>query len=60
MEYAARPIMSFILCKLPAVDYQARVMKRVKIVTYQLGGPQGYQLTRRPFQVTWFLNQFSV
>ncbi|KAF8189550.1 hypothetical protein K438DRAFT_2019010 [Mycena galopus ATCC 62051] len=42
------------------IDYQARVIKRVKMATYQLGGPQGYQLTRRPFQVTWFLNQFSV
>ncbi|KAJ6571274.1 hypothetical protein B0H19DRAFT_1129612 [Mycena capillaripes] len=42
------------------IDYQARVIKRVKIATYQLGGPQGYPLTRRPFQVTWFLNQFSV
>ncbi|KAF7343742.1 Zn(2)-C6 fungal-type domain-containing protein [Mycena sanguinolenta] len=42
------------------IDYQARVIKRVKLATYQLGGPQGYQLTRRPFQVTWFLNQFSV
>jgi hypothetical protein len=35
-------------------------MKRVKLATYQLGGPQGHQLTRRPFQVSWFLNQFSV
>ncbi|KAJ7107996.1 hypothetical protein C8R43DRAFT_1044435 [Mycena crocata] len=42
------------------IDYQARVIKRVRLATYQLGGPQGYQLTRRPFQVTWFLNQFSV
>ncbi|KAJ7694383.1 hypothetical protein B0H17DRAFT_1057522 [Mycena rosella] len=42
------------------IDYQARVIKRVKLATYQLGGPQGYQLTRRPYQVTWFLNQFSV
>ncbi|KAK7046350.1 Zn(2)-C6 fungal-type domain-containing protein [Favolaschia claudopus] len=42
------------------IDYQARVIKRVKLATYQLGGPQGYQLTRRPFQVNWFLNQFSV
>ncbi|KAJ7760838.1 hypothetical protein DFH07DRAFT_883807 [Mycena maculata] len=42
------------------IEYQARVIKRVKLATYQLGGPQGYQLTRRPFQVTWFLNQFSV
>ncbi|KAF7350086.1 Zn(2)-C6 fungal-type domain-containing protein [Mycena venus] len=42
------------------IDYQARVIKRVKLATYQLGGPQGYQLTRRPFQVHWFLNQLSV
>jgi hypothetical protein len=60
MEYAGsfNPIIILILCK--TVDYQARVIKRVKLATYQLGGPQGYQLTRRPFQVTWFLNQFSV
>lgn len=42
------------------IDYQTRVIKRVKLATYHLRGPQGYQLTRRPFQVTWFLNQFSV
>ncbi|KAJ7479161.1 hypothetical protein FB451DRAFT_1032022 [Mycena latifolia] len=42
------------------IDYQARVIKRVKLATYHLSGPQGYQLTRRPFQVTWFLNQFAV
>ncbi|KAJ7167044.1 hypothetical protein C8R46DRAFT_1095851 [Mycena filopes] len=42
------------------IDYQNRVIKRVKLATYQLGGPQGYQLTRRPMQVTWYLNQFSV
>ncbi|KAJ7762935.1 hypothetical protein B0H16DRAFT_1311418 [Mycena metata] len=42
------------------IEYQARVIKRVKLAIYQLGGPQGYQLTRRPMQVTWFLNQFSV
>ncbi|KAJ7090726.1 hypothetical protein B0H15DRAFT_778610 [Mycena belliarum] len=42
------------------LDYQTRVIKRVKLATYHLRGPQGYQLTRRPFQVTWFLNQFSV
>ncbi|KAJ7025786.1 hypothetical protein C8F04DRAFT_1127074 [Mycena alexandri] len=42
------------------IEYQARVIKRVKLAIYQLGGPQGYQLTRRPMQVAWFLNQFSV
>ncbi|KAJ7624638.1 hypothetical protein FB45DRAFT_923919 [Roridomyces roridus] len=42
------------------IDYQSSVVKRAKLATYQLGGPQGYQLTRRPFQVHWFLNQFSV
>ncbi|KAJ7260366.1 hypothetical protein B0H12DRAFT_1107906 [Mycena haematopus] len=42
------------------IDYQVHVIKRVRLATFQLGGPQGYQLTRRPFQVTWFLNQFSV
>ncbi|KAJ6628586.1 hypothetical protein B0H10DRAFT_1990499 [Mycena sp. CBHHK59/15] len=42
------------------IDYQLQVIKRVKLATYQLGGPQGHQLTRRPFQVTWFLNQLAV
>ncbi|KAJ6540138.1 hypothetical protein DFH09DRAFT_1175587 [Mycena vulgaris] len=42
------------------IDYEARVIKRVKLATYNLGGPQGNQLTRRPFQVSWYLNQFSV
>ncbi|KAJ7152133.1 hypothetical protein C8R46DRAFT_1122067 [Mycena filopes] len=42
------------------IDYENRVIKRVRLATYQLGGPQAYQLTRRPMQVTWYLNQFSV
>jgi hypothetical protein len=42
------------------VSYQEQVIKRVKLATYQLSTPQGYQLTRRPFQVSWFLNQLAM
>ncbi|KAJ7259282.1 hypothetical protein C8J57DRAFT_498595 [Mycena rebaudengoi] len=42
------------------INYQEQVIKRVKLATHQLSTPQGYQLTRRPFQVSWFLNQLAI
>ncbi|KAF7331236.1 Zn(2)-C6 fungal-type domain-containing protein [Mycena kentingensis (nom. inval.)] len=46
------------------VEYQTHVVKRVKLALYQLGrrAPHIQQnaLTRRPYLVGWFLNQFSV
>ncbi|CAK5266505.1 unnamed protein product [Mycena citricolor] len=42
------------------VEYQSRVITLVKSATFQLSGPQGYPLTRRPFQVSWFLNQLHL
>ncbi|KAJ7242631.1 hypothetical protein C8J57DRAFT_1142435, partial [Mycena rebaudengoi] len=42
------------------INHQEQVIKRVKLATSQLSTPQGYQLTRRPFQVSWFLNQLAI
>ena len=43
-----------------SVWYQDRAIQGVKSATNHLGSVQGYQLTRRPFQVPWFLNQLSM
>ncbi|KAF9455732.1 hypothetical protein BDZ94DRAFT_1277462 [Collybia nuda] len=40
--------------------YQDRVIQAVKSAVNHLGSVQGHQLTRRPFQVTWFSNQLSI
>ncbi|OCH89059.1 hypothetical protein OBBRIDRAFT_733272 [Obba rivulosa] len=40
--------------------YQEQVAKRVKIAVMQLGEPAGQLLTRRPFQVTWFMSQVAI
>jgi len=40
--------------------YQDRVIQAVKSAINHLGSVQGYQLTRRPFQVLWCLNQLSI
>ncbi|KAG6860778.1 hypothetical protein C0995_007682 [Termitomyces sp. Mi166 len=40
--------------------YQDRVIQIVISAINNLGGAQGYQLTRRPYQVTWFANQLSI
>ncbi|KAG6852934.1 hypothetical protein C0991_008048 [Blastosporella zonata] len=40
--------------------YQDRVIQIVRSAIGNLGGTQGYQLTRRPYQVTWFSNQLSI
>lgn len=42
------------------VWYQDRVIQIVKSSINHLGGVQGHQLSRRPFQVTWFSNQLSM
>lgn len=42
------------------VWYQDRVVQAVKLAINHLGSVQGYQLTRRPFQVPWCLNQLSM
>jgi hypothetical protein len=40
--------------------YQDQVVKRVKVSVQHLNNPQGYLLTRRPFQVMWFCNQLVI
>ncbi|KIK57927.1 hypothetical protein GYMLUDRAFT_228507 [Collybiopsis luxurians FD-317 M1] len=40
--------------------YQDQVMKRVKLSIQDIADPRGHQLTRRPFQATWFSNQLSI
>ncbi|KAJ3876443.1 hypothetical protein F5051DRAFT_411571 [Lentinula edodes] len=40
--------------------YQDQVIKRVKIGIREITDPRGHQLTRRPFQATWFSNQLSI
>lgn len=40
--------------------YQDQVIRRVTATIHQLNTPEGYQLTRRPFRVTWFLNQLAI
>ncbi|KAJ3848015.1 hypothetical protein EV368DRAFT_50103 [Lentinula lateritia] len=40
--------------------YQDQVIKRVKIGIREITDPRGHQLTRRPFQATWFSNQLSM
>ncbi|KAH0589793.1 hypothetical protein H2248_005508 [Termitomyces sp. 'cryptogamus'] len=40
--------------------YQDRVIRTVRSAIDNLGGDEGYQLTRRPYQVTWFANQLSI
>ncbi|KAJ3710147.1 hypothetical protein EV361DRAFT_336843 [Lentinula raphanica] len=40
--------------------YQDQVIKRVKISIQEITDPRGHQLTRRPFQATWFSNQLSI
>ncbi|KAF8878849.1 hypothetical protein BD779DRAFT_1553503 [Infundibulicybe gibba] len=40
--------------------YQDQVIKRVKISIHHVTDRQGFPLTRRPFQVTWFVNQLAI
>ncbi|KAJ4491023.1 hypothetical protein J3R30DRAFT_3277042 [Lentinula aciculospora] len=40
--------------------YQDQVIKRVKMGIQEITDPRGHQLTRRPFQATWFSNQLSM
>ncbi|TFK44027.1 hypothetical protein BDQ12DRAFT_717221 [Crucibulum laeve] len=40
--------------------YQQQVIERVNATIHHLTGPEGYQLTRRPFRASWFLNQLAI
>jgi len=40
--------------------YEEQVIQRVNMLTHHLTGPDGQQLTRRPFRVTWFINQLAI
>ncbi|KAG6916115.1 hypothetical protein DXG01_008390 [Tephrocybe rancida] len=40
--------------------YQDRVIQIVRSAISHLGSAQGYPLTRRPYQVTWYANQLSI
>ncbi|KAK7453326.1 hypothetical protein VKT23_012005 [Stygiomarasmius scandens] len=42
------------------IYYQQRVVKLVKLSIQDMANPQGHQLTRRPFQATWFSNQLTI
>jgi hypothetical protein len=42
------------------IYYQDQVMKRIRTSIQDITDPRGYQLTRRPFQATWFSSQLSV
>ncbi|KAH9484701.1 hypothetical protein JR316_0001601 [Psilocybe cubensis] len=40
--------------------YQDQVILRVNNVIHHLQGPDGFQLTRRPFRINWFINQLAM
>uniref|UniRef100_A0A8H7Y1S2 Zn(2)-C6 fungal-type domain-containing protein n=1 Tax=Psilocybe cubensis TaxID=181762 RepID=A0A8H7Y1S2_PSICU len=40
--------------------YQDQVILRVNNVIHHLQGPDGFQLTRRPFRINWFINQLAI
>jgi hypothetical protein len=42
------------------VFHQDQVIRRVNSLVHQLNGPSGYQLTRRPFRINWFINQLAM
>ena len=42
------------------VFHQDQVIRRVNNLIHQLNGPSGYQLTRRPFRINWFINQLAM
>lgn len=42
------------------VFHQDQVIRRVNSIIHQLNGPSGYQLTRRPFRINWFINQLAM
>lgn len=50
----------YLRANIPTVRYQDQVIKRVKIGIQEITDPRGHQLTRRPFQATWFSNQLSM
>uniref|UniRef100_A0A0W0G457 Zn(2)-C6 fungal-type domain-containing protein n=1 Tax=Moniliophthora roreri TaxID=221103 RepID=A0A0W0G457_MONRR len=42
------------------IFYQEQVIRRVTHHIHRITNPHGHQLTRRPYQVTWFSNQLAV
>ncbi|PBK84181.1 hypothetical protein ARMGADRAFT_1000409 [Armillaria gallica] len=42
------------------IYYQEQIVKRVTMSIQRMAGTPGHQLTRRPFQVTWFSNQLAL
>ncbi|KAF5345467.1 hypothetical protein D9758_013622 [Tetrapyrgos nigripes] len=42
------------------IYHQQEVVKRVKLSIEHITDPHGHQLTRRPFQATWFSNQLAI
>ncbi|KDR67042.1 hypothetical protein GALMADRAFT_1133694 [Galerina marginata CBS 339.88] len=40
--------------------YEDQVIRRVNAIVHQLTTPTGYQLTRRPFRINWFINQLAI
>jgi len=44
---------------IPPVSYEDQVFHRLNALTQQLTRPEGYQLTRCPFQITWLVNQLA-
>ncbi|KAJ7217481.1 hypothetical protein C8J57DRAFT_1095861 [Mycena rebaudengoi] len=42
------------------ISYQTKVVERVTTCIHYLNDSRGHQLTRRPFQVTWFYHQLAI
>ena len=42
-----------------SVFYGEQIFQRLIAVTHHLTGPDGDQLTRRPYRIAWFMNQLS-
>ena len=40
--------------------YEDQIIQRVNSLMHQLNGPAGYQLTRRPYRINWFINQLAM
>ncbi|KAF8883073.1 hypothetical protein CPB84DRAFT_1750754 [Gymnopilus junonius] len=40
--------------------YENRLIAKVNTVVHQLSGPDGPQLTRRPYRINWFINQLTI
>ncbi|PPQ92783.1 hypothetical protein CVT25_003831 [Psilocybe cyanescens] len=40
--------------------YEDQIIRRVNTVIHHLHSPDGYQLSRRPFRINWFINQLAI